>query len=59
MIDEHGKIKVIGFGQASHSATRRLTFTNLTDELGTVDYVSRSKFQGNAVTFGQISTRWA
>ena len=46
MVDEHDKIKVIGFGQASDSATRRLTFTNLTEELGTVDYVSPEQVSG-------------
>lgn len=46
MVDDHGKIKLIGFGQASDSATRRLTFTNLTEELGTVDYVSPEQVSG-------------
>lgn len=46
MVDEHDKVKVIGFGQASDSTTRRLTFTNLTDELGTVDYVSPEQVAG-------------
>jgi serine/threonine-protein kinase len=46
MVDEHDKIKLIGFSQASDAATRRLTFTNLTDEFGTVDYVSPEQVSG-------------
>jgi serine/threonine-protein kinase len=40
MVDEHDNIKLIDFGLASDAASRRLTFTSLTDELGTVDYIS-------------------
>jgi len=40
MVNEHDNIKLINFGLASDAASRRLTFTNLTEALGTVDYIS-------------------
>lgn len=46
MVDEHDRIKLIDFGMASEAASRRLTYTNLTDELGTVDYISPEQVAG-------------
>jgi eukaryotic-like serine/threonine-protein kinase len=46
MVDEHDKIKLIDFGLASDATSRRLTYTNLTDELGTVDYISPEQVAG-------------
>jgi serine/threonine-protein kinase len=46
MVDKHDKIKLIDFGLASDAASRRLTYTNLADELGTVDYVSPEQVTG-------------
>ena len=34
MVDEHDKIKLIDFGLASDATSRRLTYTNLANELG-------------------------
>jgi eukaryotic-like serine/threonine-protein kinase len=46
MVDEHDKIKLINFGLASDATSRRLTYTKLTDELGTVDYISPEQVAG-------------
>ena len=46
MVDEHDKIKLIDFGLASDAASRRLTYTSLTDELGSVDYISPEQAAG-------------
>ncbi len=46
MVDEHDKIKLIDFGLASDAASRRLTYTSLTDELGTADYISPEQASG-------------
>ena len=46
MVDEHDKIKLIDFGLASDATSRRLTYTNLADELGTVDYISPEQVAG-------------
>ena len=46
MVDEHDKIKLIDFGLASDATSRRLTYTNLTDELGNVDYISPEQVAG-------------
>jgi serine/threonine-protein kinase len=40
LVDENDRIKLIDFGLASDAASRRLTYTNLTDELGTIDYLA-------------------
>lgn len=39
-------IKLIDFGRASDATSRRLTYTNLTDELGTVDYIAPEQVTG-------------
>lgn len=49
MVDEHDKIKLIDFGMASDATSRRLTYTNLADELGTVDYISPEQAAGKRV----------
>jgi serine/threonine-protein kinase len=46
MVDAEDKIKLIDFGKASDATARRLTFTNLADELGTVDYISPEQVAG-------------
>jgi eukaryotic-like serine/threonine-protein kinase len=46
MVEEHDKIKLIDFGLASDAALRRLTYTSLADELGTVDYISPEQAAG-------------
>ena len=46
MVDEQDNIKLIDFGLASDAGSRRLTFTNLTEELGTVDYISPEQAAG-------------
>lgn len=46
MVNAQDVIKLIDFGQASEAASRRLTFTNLVDELGTVDYISPEQVAG-------------
>ncbi len=46
MVDDHDKIKLIDFGLASDATSRRLTYTNLADELGTVDYISPEQVAG-------------
>jgi serine/threonine protein kinase len=46
MVADNDTIKLIDFGRASDAASRRLTYTNLADELGTVDYVSPEQVAG-------------
>ena len=46
MVDEGDTIKLIDFGQAAEAASRRLTYTNLADELGTVDYIAPEQVEG-------------
>jgi eukaryotic-like serine/threonine-protein kinase len=46
MVADHDAIKLIDFGQASEAASRRLTYTNLADELGTVDYIAPEQAAG-------------
>lgn len=46
MVEEHDKIKLIDFGHASEATSRRLTFTNLTDDLRRADYVSPEQVAG-------------
>jgi serine/threonine-protein kinase len=40
LVDGNDRIKLIDFGLASDAASRRLTYTNLADELGTIDYLA-------------------
>jgi serine/threonine-protein kinase len=46
MVSDNDAIKLIDFGRASDAVSRRLTYTNLVDELGTVDYVSPEQVAG-------------
>ncbi len=46
MVDQHDKIKLIDFSLASDATSRRLTYTNLADELGTGDYISPEQVAG-------------
>jgi eukaryotic-like serine/threonine-protein kinase len=46
MVSDNDAIKLIDFGRASDAASRRLTYTNLADELGTIDYVSPEQVGG-------------
>ena len=46
MVTDNDAIKLIDFGWAADAASRRLTYTNLADELGTVDYVSPEQVAG-------------
>lgn len=46
MVTDNEAIKLIDFGRASDAASRRLTYTNLADQLGTVDYVSPEQVAG-------------
>jgi serine/threonine-protein kinase len=46
MVDEHDKIKLIDFGLLSEAASRRLTYTNLGNEVGTADYISPEQVAG-------------
>ena len=46
MVTDKDTIKLIDFGRASDALSRRLTYTNLADELGTVDYVSPEQVAG-------------
>jgi serine/threonine-protein kinase len=46
MVADDDAIKLIDFGRASDALSRRLTYTNLADELGSVDYVSPEQVAG-------------
>ena len=46
MVDDNGHIKLIDFGIASDSASRRLTYTNFTATLGTPNYISPEQVKG-------------
>ena len=46
MVDDHDNIKLIDFGIASDSASRRLTYANFTPTLGTPDYISPEQVKG-------------
>jgi eukaryotic-like serine/threonine-protein kinase len=46
MVDEQDNIKLIGFGIASDSAARRLTYANFTATLGTPNYISPEQVKG-------------
>ena len=46
MVDDNDHIKLIDFGIASDSASRRLTYTNLTAALGTPNYISPEQVKG-------------
>ncbi len=46
MVDDNDHIKLIDFGIASDSASRRLTYTNFTAALGTPNYISPEQVKG-------------
>jgi len=47
MVDENDNIKLIDFGIALKEDARRLTFVNVSNMLGTPDYISPEQVQGN------------
>ena len=46
MIDEHDNIKLIDFGIAARTGSRRLTFAKLSQVMGTPDYISPEQVKG-------------
>jgi serine/threonine-protein kinase len=46
MVDDNDHIKLIDFGIASDSASRRLTYANFTAKLGTPNYISPEQVKG-------------
>ncbi len=46
MIDEHDHAKLIDFGLAASEAARRITFTSLSQTMGTPDYISPEQVKG-------------
>jgi eukaryotic-like serine/threonine-protein kinase len=46
MVDEHDHIKLIDFGIAGDSASRRLTYANFTATLGTPNYIAPEQVKG-------------
>jgi eukaryotic-like serine/threonine-protein kinase len=46
MVDENDNIKLIDFGIAGDTASRRLTYANFTATLGTPDYISPEQVKG-------------
>jgi serine/threonine-protein kinase len=46
MVDEHDHIKLIDFGIAGDTASRRLTYANFTAMLGTPDYIAPEQVKG-------------
>jgi serine/threonine protein kinase len=46
LVDEHDHIKLIDFGIAGDSASRRLTYANFTATLGTPDYIAPEQVKG-------------
>lgn len=46
MVDESDNIKLIDFGIAAHSKSRRLTFAKLSQTMGTPDYISPEQVKG-------------
>ncbi len=46
MVDAHDQIKLIDFGIAGSAGSRRITFTRLSDSIGTPDYISPEQVQG-------------
>lgn len=46
LVDEHDHIKLIDFGIAGDSTSRRLTYANFTATLGTPDYIAPEQVKG-------------
>jgi len=46
MVDDHDNIKLIDFGIAAKSGSRRLTFAKLSQVMGTPDYISPEQVKG-------------
>jgi serine/threonine-protein kinase len=46
MVDEDDNIKLIDFGIAGHEGSRRLTFAQLSNVMGTPDYISPEQVKG-------------
>jgi len=46
MVDERDRIKLIDFGIASQTGSRRLTFTKLSQVMGTPEYISPEQVKG-------------
>ena len=46
MIDDQDRIKLIDFGIAANAGARRLTFTKLSQTMGTPDYISPEQVKG-------------
>jgi len=46
MVDDHDHIKLIDFGIAGDTASRRLTYANFTSTLGTPDYIAPEQVKG-------------
>jgi len=45
-VDPEDRIKLIDFGIAGHEGSRRLTFANLSNVMGTPDYISPEQVKG-------------
>jgi serine/threonine-protein kinase len=46
MVDDEDRVKLIDFGIAGQAGARRLTFTKLTEAMGTPDYISPEQVKG-------------
>lgn len=46
MVDDNDNVKLIDFGIAGDTASRRLTYANITATLGTADYISPEQVKG-------------
>ena len=46
LVDADDKVKLIDFGYAADAGSRRLTFTNLTSDLGSPHYIAPEQVQG-------------
>jgi eukaryotic-like serine/threonine-protein kinase len=46
MVDDHDTIRLIDFGIAANAGSRRLTFANLSQSMGTPDYISPEQVRG-------------
>ena len=46
MVDDHDNIRLIDFGIAANAGSRRLTFANFSQSMGTPDYISPEQVRG-------------